>query len=233
MSCTTSGCPHYLPLDDLGLKEISIHLTRPPNWWMVPMDMFVYIYIYMCVCVCLFIYVLFCFIWNYLFIYLSIYLFIYLSIYLFIYLFICVRVCVCAFFIWVCLKMTYLPKISWWIIHFPVKQRDLRGVFDPIQTGPVGPRKPRHSSGLGKQYCWLGLVGGEVKPNWQGTHWFPSWPFTSRWKRPGCSIWRCPKRENPNSWMVYDGKSETYSTDWFRKTSQETLVFTIQMCLFL
>ena len=109
----------------------------------------------------------------YLFIYLSIYLFIYLSIYLY------VCVCVCAFFIWVCLKMTYLPKISWWIIHFPVKQRDLRGIFDPIQTGPVGTRKPRHSSGLGKQYCWLGLVGGEVKPNWQGTHWFPSWPFTA------------------------------------------------------
>jgi hypothetical protein len=72
----------------------------------------------------------------YLFIYVLKY--IYLSIYISIYLYVCMCPTVCAFFIWVCLKMTYLPKISWWIIHFPVKQRDLRGVFDPIQTGPVG-----------------------------------------------------------------------------------------------
>ena len=158
---------------------------------------------------------------------------IYIFIYLYIYISICVHVShsVCIFYLGLS-ENDVSPKNL--LVNHPFSSKTTRpaGCFWPNSDRPRG-YKPRHSSGLGKQYCWLGLVGGEVKPNWQGTHWFPSWPFTSRWKRPGCSIWRCPKRGYPNSWMVYDGKSETCSTDWFRKTSQETLVFTIQMCLFL
>ena len=102
----------------------------------------------------------------YLFIYVLKYIYLSIYIYLFIYMCACVPQCVhfLSGFVW---KWRNLPKISWWIIHFPVKQRDLRGVFDPIQTGPVGTSR-------GTVRAWANstadLGSWEVRwsPNWQG-----------------------------------------------------------------
>ena len=89
----------------------------------------------------------------------------------------CACVCVCIFYLGLS-ENDVSPKNL--LVNHPFSSKTTRpaGYFWPNSDRPRG-YKPRHSSGLGKQYCWLGLVGGEVKPNWQGTHWFPSWPFTA------------------------------------------------------